>query len=154
MSESSDRKLVTLDDIERRHVANHIEPYFNWLRHVVTLAAGALTALVALQGHYVPRSPQLSVALAVCWVALAATIASGLFALRAEHLSPLAAAHRLRTMRAAIGDNATVRYLSQNNGVPQPWHHKWAVRIMLSCFLVALSSLCAFAVANLGVFHG
>lgn len=154
MDTPSDRKIVTLDDIERRHIANHIEPYFNWIRHVVTLSVGALTALVALQGHYVPRSPQLPMALAVCWVALATSIACGLFALRAEYLSPLAAAQRLRTMRAAHGDNATARWVSENNGTPQPWQHKLAVRLMLSCFLVALSSLCAFAVANLGVWHG
>jgi hypothetical protein len=154
MNQSTDRKIVTLDDIERRHVASHIEPYFNWIRHVVTLAAGALTVLVALQGHYVPRSPQLLVALAVCWVALVATIALGLWALRAQYISPLAAAGRLRTMRAALGDNETARRVSQGNGTPQPWHHKWAVRLMLVFFLVALSSLCVFAVANLGVWHG
>ena len=154
MSEPAARKIVTLDDIERRHVADHFEPYFNWIRHVVTLAAGTLTALVALQGHYGPRAPQLSMALAVCWLALVATIGLGLWALRAQYLSPLAAAARLRTMRVALGENETKRRVSQGFDASPPWHHKWTVRLMLLSFFVALSSLCAFAVANLGVLHG
>lgn len=150
MSQSPEQKIVTLDDIERRHIVNHRDPYFNWIRHVVTLAVGALTALVALQGHYVPHSPKLSGALAVCWVSLAATIGLGLLALQEEYLSCLAEYRHLRTMRAMYGDIVTTELISRNYGARQPWHHKWAVRLMLLSFFVALSSLCIFAVVNLG----
>lgn len=150
MTEMQNQKTVTLDDMESSHIKNHLAPYFGWIRHVVTLSTGVLTALVALQGHYIPRAPRLSLALALCWVALAATITLGLFALRAEYLSSLAVFGRLRTLRATIGDTETIRMLSKSPGYFPPWHHYWAVRGMMLCFLVALSSLCTFAVVNVG----
>lgn len=141
---------MILSGVTLQTISSRIKPYFDWIRHVVTLAAGALTGLVALQGYYVPRSPQLSIALAVCWIALAATIALGLFALREEHIAPLTAARNIRTMRATYGDAETANFITSKGGDPQPWHYKWAVRLMTLAFVLALSSLCVFAVANLG----
>lgn len=143
------RKLVTVEDIERRLVGEHRKPYFDWLRLVVTLALAALTTLVALQGHYVPQNPVAPYLLAVGWVALALTIVAGLFALRSEYATPLAAAREIRSARSALGDQAAAAEITRNPGTgPSPFH-KWAVRAMVACFLTALGSICTFAIVNL-----
>lgn len=147
----TERKMVTLDDIERRLIASHQKPYYDWLRHVVTLAVGSLTALVTLQGHYVPRNPELPIALALTWITLAMTIFLGIFALRAEYSLPLAAARDLQSMRATYGDNQTASLVMSGRSLKPSWHHRWAVRLMLSSFFVAVSSLCVFSIKNLGV---
>ena len=143
------RKTVTFEDVERRLVGEHRKPYYDWLRHVVTLALAALTTLVALQGHYVPLKPVLPLLLAIGWVALAFTIVSGLFALSGEYSTLLLAARRVREMRATKGDQFAATSLNTNSGTLPSRTHKWAVRAMVTCFLVALASICAFAVANL-----
>lgn len=142
-------KTVTLDDVERRLVQEHGKPYYDWLRHVVTLALAALTALVALQGHYVPQQPKLPVLLAIGWAALAVTILSGLFALRSEYATPLAAAKRIRAMRASLGDAATAAHLTNPGGTPPNKFHGWSVRAMVTSFIVSLAGICGFAIANL-----
>lgn len=148
MSEA-DRKPVTLDDIERRLVQEHGKPYYDWLRQVVTLAIAALTALVALQGHYVPKQPRLPVLLAIGWSALAITIAAGLFALRSEYAIRLAAARRIRTMRATLGDAATAERLTKRGGTPPTKFHRWSVRTMVVSFMVSLVAICGFSIVNL-----
>ena len=100
---SNERKMVTLDDIERRHLADHRKPYYDWLRHLVTLCIGTLTALVALQGHYVPLHPKLLWALAVCWASLTASIFLGILALRAEYLLPLEAVKKIGSSGKCVG---------------------------------------------------
>lgn len=143
------KKVVTLDDIYRRNIQNHHKPYFDWLRHTVTLAVGALTALVALQGHYIPRNPVLKPALAACWIALLLTIVLGLVALLEEHRGPLRAAVRMARMRAEHGDAHTARHITHGPAAALPWTHRWASRSVLPMLLVALSALCTFAVSNL-----
>ncbi len=148
MSEPT-RKTVTFEDVERHLVGEHRKPYYDWLRHLVTLALAALTTLVALQGHYVPQKPALPVLLAIGWAALALTIVSGLFALRSEYSTPLRAARRIREIRATQGDEATATALNSNSGaLPNPVH-KWSVRAMVISFLVALVAICTFAIVNL-----
>lgn len=145
----TDRKQVTLDDLERRNVGAHIKPYYDWIRHVVSLATASLTALIALQGSYLPSHPRVIYFLALAWLALLSTVLLGLVALRAEYTTPLAAAARIRKMRATYGDAYAANNIMQGNGTPPHWFHKWAVRLMVGSFSVALSSLCIFAVVNL-----
>ena len=148
MNDSS-RKTMTFEDVERRLVGEHRKPYYDWLRHVVTLALAALTTLVALQGHYVPQKPVFPFLLAVGWAALALTIVSGLFALRAEFATPLQAAKRIRELRATRGDEFAANSLNKNLGTLPHSSHEWAVRGMVAAFLVALVAICAFAISNL-----
>jgi len=101
---NNDRKIVTLDDIERRHSLDSRRPYFDWIRQVVSLSTAALTALIALQGNYLPSNPQLPFLLVICWLALLLTIFLGIFALRAEYQTSLDAINELRISRAEIGD--------------------------------------------------
>lgn len=143
------RKTVTFEDIERRLISSHQKPYFGWLRHVVTLALAALTSLVALQGHYVPQKPSWVILLAVGWASLAFTIVFGLIALQAEYKTPLAAAKKIREMRALHGDHATASALNRNFATQPGRTHRWSVRAMVCFFLIALTSICCFAVVNL-----
>lgn len=146
----SERKIVTLDDIERRHAQEHFKPYFAWIRTVVGLATGTLTGLVALQGHYVPKAPVLPAVLAASWVALFLAIASGLLALRAEFLVHLKALKNLKTVRATRGDEFAVLYVQSGAGAVEPGRvHQYLVRVMVVLLLLALAALCAFAIANL-----
>ena len=143
------RKRVTFEDIERRLVGEHKKPYFDWLRHVVTLSVAALTALVALQGHYVPEHPRAPILLAVAWAALAITIVSGLVALRAEYLTPLQAVDRIRRIRKIYGDEHAAVSIMTNEGTPPSKYHRVAVRTMVGGFIVALLAICLFASVNL-----
>lgn len=144
-----DGKIVTLDDIERRHMANHIEPYWQWVRLVVSLATGSLTVLVSLQGHYVPKAPLFPWLLVLAWAALGLAVAFGLLALRWSYRGPLAAAYELRRMRSIHGDLAATRWLIRGRPTSVPVWHRWSVRAMTACFLGALLALCWFSGANL-----
>lgn len=146
--EERDTKLITLDDLIRRNLSIHLPLYFNWIRHVVTLALGTLTALVALQGHYVPRHPVVKPALAICWVALLLTILCGLIALLEEYQGPIRSARRIAQARVSRGDEFVVEQIKRGLGQPVPKTHKWAVRLMGIMFPVALIGLCIFSVAN------
>ena len=153
---TSDRKIVTLDDIERRHILNHRKPYFDWIRQIVSLSTASLTALIALQGSYLPSHPQLPFLLAICWLALLLTIPLGIFALRSEYQTPLDALKQIKKSRAEIGDQETTILISNGtlSGAVPPWHHRWSVRLMVTLFIISLSSLCAFAIVNIGELRG
>jgi hypothetical protein len=145
----TERKHVTLNDLERRNSIAHLKPYYDWIRHVVSLSTASLTALIALQGNYLPSHPRAIYFLALAWLALLSTILLGIFALRAEYTTPLAAVERIRKMRATYGDAYAANNIMQGNGTPPRWFHKWAVRLMVGSFALALGSLCLFAVVNL-----
>lgn len=147
---NTDRVVVTLDDIVRRHVSDHRKPYYDWLRHLVTLCVATLTALVALQGHYVPRDAHNLFALALCWVALTGAIFLGVLALRQEYLAPLRL-HKNTKSRETYGDSATeIMVANRLLQVVPPWHHRFAVTLMLMMLFLALLCLCVFAISNLG----
>lgn len=141
--------LVTLDDIERRHMHNHSDPYWQWIRLVVTLATGTLTVLVSLQGHYVPRSPLLVWLLVAAWAALALSIASGLVALTWSYRGPLVAADKLRQIRQQHGDLVATAWVQHPDSTTVSVLHQWSVRVMSTSFLGALFALCWFSGANL-----
>ncbi|MDO8374966.1 MAG: hypothetical protein Q7K57_57540 [Burkholderiaceae bacterium] len=145
-----ERKIVTLDDIQRRHVDNHREPYYAWIRQVVSLATGALTLLLGLQGHYVPLKPQIPFVLAVAWVALALTVIFGLIALRWSYQGPMSLAGNLMRARRDLGDEQVVEWVKNGrlSGVV-PATHRWSVRLMTASFVIALIAMCAFSVVNL-----
>lgn len=148
MNESG-RKIVTLDDLERRHLQGHNDPYWQWIRLVVTLSTGSLTALVSLQGHYVPKHPVLAWVLVLAWAAHALAIASGLLALRWSYRGPLHAAYSLRRLRQTQGDEAAKRWVTRGRQTRVPAWHRWSVQVMTASFLLALVALCWFSAANL-----
>ncbi|MCK6414721.1 MAG: hypothetical protein L6Q63_04060 [Giesbergeria sp.] len=144
-----ERKNVTLDDLERRHTANHLEPYWGWNRLVLSLSTGALTVLVSLQGHYVPKQPTCPQLLVGAWALLVVSIAAGLWALRWSYVGPLIAARNLRRLRRRAGDAGAVVILERGGGgATPPASHRWSVRLMSASFLCALLLLCAFAGLN------
>jgi hypothetical protein len=145
-----ERKIVTLDDIERRHMAEHIGPYYEWIRHVVTLATGSLTVLVSLQGHYVPKLPVYPLLLVSAWASLAAAILFGLWALTNSYRTRIRMAQDIRDRRQKYGDAVTARQVSHGiAGEETPATHRWCVRLMTACFGVGLIALCGFSAANL-----
>jgi len=142
-------KIITLDDLEKRHIESHHQPYYDWIRHVVSLSVAALTALISLQGSYLPSSPKLPELLASCWVGLLATILLGILALRNQYNMPLAAARHLRKNREEYGDDYTVGLVKKRQYHRPPFYHRWAVRLMVLFFVFSLCSLCSFAILNL-----
>lgn len=145
-----ERKTVTLDDLERRHMANHLEPYWGWVRLVLSLATGALTLLVSLQGHYVPKQPVHPWLLVLAWVLLVLSVVAGLWALRWSHMGPLVAARNLRRLRRKAGDAGTVAVLERGGGgAMPPANHRWSIWLMSTSFVGALLLLCAFSAVNL-----
>ena len=152
---NNERKIVTLDDLERRGIAEHRKPYYDWLRQIVSLSTASLTALIALQGSYLPTHPKLPILLASCWLALLLAILLGIVALRSEYQTSLDSTNKIKKSRAKVGDSVTTNLVSRGtlSGTP-PWYHRWAVRLMVAFFVFALSSLCAFAIVNIGTLNG
>lgn len=145
-----ERTNVTLDDLERRHMASHLEPYWGWVRLVLSLATGALTVLVSLQGHYVPKQPAHPWLLVLGWALLVVSIVAGLWALRWSHIGPLVAARNLRRLRRRAGDAATIAILERGGGgAMPPANHRWSIWLLSTSFVAALCVLCAFAALNL-----
>jgi hypothetical protein len=147
--QEGERKLITLDDLERRHLAEHQAPYFDWIRQVVNLATGSLTVLVALQGSYVPQSPKWRLALLVAWLSLGLCVAAGLFALRWQYRARLVLAADLRQLRVEHGDQRAAALVQAGRRMPVPASHHWAVRAMTAALATAFAALCAFAGVNL-----
>jgi hypothetical protein len=147
--DESTRKIVTLDDIERRHIESHSDPYWQWIRLVVSLATGSLTVLMSLQGHYIPKAPLWPWLLVIAWAAHVLAIASGLLALTWAHRGPLMAEHRLRQMRQQHGDMAATAWVMSRHSTSAPAWHRWSVRVMSASFLLALFALCSFSAVNL-----
>lgn len=143
------KKEVTFEDLERRHLHNFQSAYFNWIKNIVSLSVGSLTALIALQGNYLSNSPQLPIFLGTCWSGLLLSILLGVKALWTEAGIHLDQADQIRTMRAQHGDAYTASYLEKNGGVGFPRSHLWSVRLMVASFVLSLVSLCIFAVVNL-----
>jgi hypothetical protein len=146
-----ERKPVTLDDIERRLVEQHIVPFHNWLRQLVSLSSGTLTLLVGLQNHYIPQHPTSLWLLRVCWGCLAIAVLSGLVALRGEWQNPLDAFSALRRKRANHGDAAAAADIEQNSSHAPRFIFRAAVQITFWCFILSVLTLAAFAILNLGV---
>lgn len=152
---TNDRKIVTLDDLERRGLQEHRKPYYDWIRQVVTLSTAALTALIALQANYLPSQSKAPFLLASSWLALLLTIILGMVALRTEYSSLLESAIRIRSSRQKFGDIETKSLILNGALAVVPhWHHRWAVRLMVLSFILALCSLCAFAIVNIGGVFG
>lgn len=143
------RNIVTLDDLERRAINAHIKPYYDWIRHVVSLSIMSLTAQISLQGQYLPKHPQAIYFLAFGWLALLSTILLGVLALRAEYTTHLASADRIRKMRIGHGDACAANDIMAGTGTNPHWSHRWYVLIMVCSFVISLASLCIFAIVNL-----
>ena len=144
-----ERKLVTLEDVERRLIEIHRGAYYSWIRQVVTLAAGCLTVLVALKNNYVPANPQALPLLIACWVGLALSILSGVVALYGEAQTPLDAINKMRRDRRVLGDEATAQKLMNNSKANPRKIYKYAHKTLYFCFSVSLVLLCVFAILNL-----
>lgn len=145
------RKVVSLDDIERRLVLEYSEKRYNWHRHLVTLSSGGLTLLVSFQSNYVPEYPNFIIFLTLCWGALAISILSGVLVLIGAAQTPLDVAISLSRHRENHGDSETVRFLNKTNGISQRERilYKAAEVMLVGSFVVALVSLSAFSILNI-----
>jgi hypothetical protein len=143
-----ERRIVKLDDIERRLVKVHRKPFHDWIRQIVTLSSGGLTLLVGLRGNYVPHDPKALWTLYVCWISLATCILSGVVCLAYEWRIPLLAAKHVRDMRIEQGEAATIQHVQTHVGPPVPGIAKWSSILTFCSFCVAVIALTAFALLN------
>jgi hypothetical protein len=145
-----ERNSVTFEDIERHLLEAHKSSYYAWIRQIMTLAAGSLTALVALRNSYVPANPQVLLLLKACLAGLALSILAGSVALYGEAQTPLEAVQNIRKLRRERGDEETVRLLNTNSvlGVPKK-RYVYAQKALFLFFAGALLLLCMFAVLNI-----
>ncbi len=146
----TEQKKVTLEYVERRLIAEHREPFHNWLRQIITLASGALTLLVGLQSHYIPQHPKGLWLLRLCWGCLAGSVLSGVFSLRSEWQTPLSGAMKLRSIRTTLGEDAAMDYVLANPSIVPDRKFAIATRATFYLFCIAVVSVAIFAVWNLG----
>jgi hypothetical protein len=145
-----ERNFVTLDDVERRMVTHHREPFNNWLRQIVTLSSGALTLLVGLQSQYVPQHPKGLILLRASWGLLAVAVLAGIVALRGEWQTWLDATSRLRSLRQTRGDAAAAASLSADDSYRPRQIFLVATQATFWAFAFAVLLLATFAIWNLG----
>ena len=144
-----ERKIVTLDDIERRHIADHRAAFYAWIKHITTLSSTILTALVALQKYYIPETPEGLILLQLCWGSLALCIVLGLVALYGESQTLLDAAIDLRKVRLEYGDQYAAHNLANGKPIYPRRFFSISQKLLPYCFALALFSLALFAILNL-----
>lgn len=141
------RTIVTLEDIERRLIEQSFAPYFEWLKHLVTLSSLELTVLVALHSTHQDIDPHMRFALLASWICLTLAVFCGVFASRWQYKGPLVSAEGLRKLSAEYGPEAAKRE-ARNYGIP-PWSHRICAQATPVLFFVATACLCAYGIANL-----
>lgn len=142
---------TTWKALDKRDADAHHKPYFDWLRHVVTISLATLTALISLQGQYIPRSPRHIWTIQIAWVALALCILFGLFALRWEYQMHLEKIANRRKLVRELGEEKAAIELRKGIRTDPPKTHRMAAILMLLLLAVALAMLCVFGSANIGL---
>ena len=139
-----------IQNSDQGNVEAHRELYFNWIRQLITISGSALTALIALQGQYVPENASLLGCLGAALVSLLLALLCALYSLREEWSGPLRLAAKVRVAReraAAVHGRAVP--VGRIAVTPPPIHHRAVVATQV-LIVFAFALLCAFAIANLG----
>ena len=144
-----ERKIITFEDIIRRNTIKSHDAYYAWIRHVVTLASGTLTVLVALKSNYVPVDPQHLWLLKLCWVVLALSILSGVLALRGEWQTPLDSANQIQKNRKKHGEHYASQVVTSGSAIPVRKVFSYAAECLVPFYGLSLLLLVLFAVLNL-----
>jgi len=144
-----ERKQITLDDIIRRNTAKSHDAYYAWIKHVVTLASGTLTVLVALKSNYVPADPLHLWLLKLCWVVLVLSILSGVLALRGEWQTPLDSANEIQHNRNEHGEHYASKVVASGSAIPVRKVFSYAAECLVPLYGFSLFLLVLFAVLNL-----
>ena len=156
---------VNKDDIERHaHLSlltiqkalmdEYNAGYQSWLRYLITLAAGALTALVSLHSIYIPHVPKLIWLLQSCWLLLSGSIILGQLSLYGQIRALYQAATRIGDALAKKGDDKLQAYaVATFQGVSvtpsKIYHYMYLLSVV--CFALALIFLALFAALNFPV---
>jgi hypothetical protein len=120
--------------------------YFAWVRHMMLMATGELTALIALQGQFVPARPQLLWSLSVTWISLATALVLASVVLYGEYDVE---ERMLRETQIAV-NQIQAGSSSQFVSPKRPWWQKMARTMFPLSLAASLVFLCTFALANLG----
>lgn len=123
------------------------EAYYGWIRHMMALATGELTALIALQDQFVPAVPRHLWTLSVTWLSLASGLLLAGVVLCGEY-DVLFRCGQMKLLAFRVEDEAGIR-------VRQPTILLTPIqRIAATTFpwllISSLVFLCWFALANLG----
>ena len=112
--------------------------YYDWVRHMLTVATGALTLLVALQGTFVPENPRFLWLLQSSWVGLALSITGAAVILHGRHgMMWRSAQRRLDAPRGDIVERPPLPY-------------RIADRLFPWVLVFSMITLTLFALVNLG----
>lgn len=147
---SEKRIIVTLDDIQRRHLLIHNDLLRDWHRQLVSLASALLVVLVTFQGSYVPEDPKYPYLLIVCWASLAISVCAGILVIYGEAQSRMDAHNHLGKLRATRGDDATIQLI--NAGMELYNERRiffYGRNLFVGTFLLALMSFTLFSIQNL-----
>lgn len=142
------RKIVTVEDVRRRLISEHREPYFNWIKQIATVSGSSLTALIALQSQYIPLNPNLPACLAAALALLLLSLLSALYAGRAEWSVPLERAIEIGRIRRSFGEAAAAEHIARSQGVLPSKGHRRTVAAAQGFLAAAFLLLCVFATAN------
>lgn len=137
-----------LDDIEKKLLKEHWSGYYNWVRQIVSLSAGALTLTISLQKLYIPDKPSGLWLLQFSWLCLILSLYLGLLVLYGEVQVPLDNLNELRQLRAQNGDRETGISILEFPFFKVRSIYRIAYLLMASSFSLALLLLSLFAIFN------
>lgn len=143
---------LTLLTIQKQLMDEYNIGYQSWLRYLITLAAGALTALVSLHNMYIPHAPSLIWLLQSCWLLLSGSIILGQLSLYGQIRALYQAGVRIGGALEKKGKPKIDAYLVATfQGVsvtPNKIYHYMYLSSVV-CFALALIFLALFAAINI-----
>jgi hypothetical protein len=148
-TEDKDRKTDSLKDQEEALHQRAYDAHYKWLRHVVTLAAGALTLLVSFQNSYVHPGAHAIILLKICWGSLGISILFGILSLFGEAVKPHQAAVGLHRMRRTLGETGAARRITDNPVAETYWMFPIYDKMTVVFFIMAVGCGVSFALINL-----
>ena len=117
-----------------------LQRHLDWVRTMLTLGVGSLTALVALQNNFYPGSLLTLGLLWVSWLLLAGSIAAAAATLHGE-ASLLVDAAKQKAERAGNGDQSPIC-------ASLPMYSRYADKSLPWLLVLSILFLCAFAISH------
>ncbi|MCE5310754.1 MAG: hypothetical protein LLG20_24200 [Acidobacteriales bacterium] len=132
----------------RKSMARYQKQKYNWIRFLLTLAAGALTLLVSLQGNYTLHSNTAAFLLRTAWASIGLSVLIGPIVLQGEvHLAKLRAAYVLEQLENLAADKT-----------PEPFRWMHLPKLYAACetlfyamLLTSVTALTLFAIVNVKI---
>lgn len=145
---------TTLVQLQHKLLEEHSATYYQWIKNLITLASGVLTALISFRNAYIPQTPTAIWLLQYCWFFLFETVVLGQLAIYGQTHAPFEAAVRIEdVLKKSKKEKENAWAVASVQGVtaaPSRLFH-FASQIAVVLFALALFALVLFATINMTI---